>query len=306
MLSRSFPRFFTESPRHRARGIRPLSTFIKHPIMHKAFFCRFLIPLQFTLVFTLLSGITGASAAVPDADQPDEGAHPADNVIAIGAGVERQPNWLGAATHKTRPIPYLDLSWHDQIELSTTDGLSIDVLHGEHWHGGMVGTLMWGRSTRDLGPLANRVNTLNNTEQAGTYLEYAFTKSLSVGARLRHDVQGTGAAYGDIYTELTLPAPGAIEHSIKLDSEAMNGAAMRRFFGVTPEVGTALGTDTYRPNGGFTSIAVSYELFVPTSTHTGISFAIERGAVCSVPPHAARSYMISARTPSAPPCLRRS
>jgi len=257
--------------------------------MHKAFFCRFLIRLQSTSLATLLLSITGASAATPDTDQPDESTHPMDNVFAIGVGVERQPSWLGAATHKTRPIPYLDISWHDQIELSTTDGLSVDLLHGEHWHGGMVGTLMWGRSARDLGALANRINTLNNTEQAGTYLEYAFTKSLSVGARWRHDVQGTGAAYGDIYTEFSLPAPGAIEHSIKLASEAMNGAAMRRFFGLTPEAGSALGTGAYRPDGGFTSISVSYEIFVPTSTHTGISFAVERSRLLGA---AARSPLV--------------
>ncbi|MDB5888084.1 MAG: hypothetical protein JWM03_956 [Rhodocyclales bacterium] len=238
------------------------------------------------LIVLLLPSLIGSLTASA-ADPQDEKASSETTVVAIGVGVERQPSWLGAATHKTHPVPYLDITWHDQVELSTTDGLSIDFLHGEHWHGGLVGTLMWGRSSQDLGVLANRINTLHNTLQAGTYIEYAITKSLSAGLRWRHDIQGTGTAYGDVYTELGLPAPGSIEHSIKLDAQAMNGAAMRRFFGVSPETASALGTAPYRPNGGFNSLSATYQIFVPTSQHTGISFAIDwsrlRGAAAQSP-----------------------
>lgn len=214
--------------------------------------------------------------AVFAAELADEKPDPATTTtFAIGLGVERQPSYLGAATHKTHPIPYLDINWHDQIEISTTDGLVIDLLNGEHWHGGVVGTLVWGRSAKDLGALASRVNTLNNTEQGGGYLEYDFTKNISAGIRWRHDVQSTGAAYTDVYTEFELPTPGFIEHSVKLNAAAMNRSTMRRFFGVSADVASALGTSSYQPNGGFASITATYQLFVPTSKHSGVSFEID-------------------------------
>jgi len=224
----------------------------------------------FVAASLLLFSLAGSCA-----DSPGEEPDAETTTVAIGGGVEHQPGWLGAATHKTHAIPYLDINWHDQVELSTTGGFSADLLHRKQWHGGLVGTLIWGRSARDLVGLANRVNTLNNTIQAGAYLEYAFTKTLNVGTRWRHDIQDTGAAYADVYGELDLPAPGPLEHSIKLDAEVMNRSAMRRFFGVSPEVGANLGTSAYQPNAGLARISATYQLFVPTSQHTALVFAID-------------------------------
>jgi outer membrane protein len=250
--------------------------------MQKAFLGKIAAVLSVALATTALSTVT--SAADPVADTPDAAT---TTSIAIGAGVERLPSYLGAATHKTYPVPYLDINWHDQVELSTTDGLIVDLLHREHWHGGLVGTLMWGRSTRDLGALAIRVNTLNTTLQGGTYLEYSFTKSVTAGIRWRHDVQSTGAACGDVYAEFDLPAPGFVQHSVKLDALAMNRSAMRRYFGISPEVASALGTPSYQPDGGFVSVAATYQLFIPFSKQLGISFAIDwsrlRGAAAQSP-----------------------
>lgn len=208
--------------------------------------------------------------------EPDQKAAPA-TTFAFGLGGERLPRWLGAAGSKTWTVPYVNINWQDRIEFSTVDGLVADLLHGEHWHGGLVGTMMWGRSRNDLGRLADRVPTRSNTLQGGVYLEYAFTKELSVGVRLRHDIQPTHAAYGDLYADLDLPSIGFVEHSLRVAGEAMNRSAMQRFFGVSPEDSVRLGTSAYQPNGGRSQVSVTYDAFVPTSQSTGVAFAASYG-----------------------------
>lgn len=195
----------------------------------------------------------------------------------LGAGFERYPRWFGAARNKTLPIPYLNINWQDRLMFSTVDGLTADLIHGERWHGGLVGTLVWGRSGQDLGNLAGRVPTRNNTVQAGAYLEYALTKELSLGWRVRHDIQGTGVAYSDIYADLDLPGIGPIEHSVKASVEGMNKSGMQRFFAVDAATAANLGTSTYLPGAGLSQYSVAYQAFVPTSEHTGFAIGASLG-----------------------------
>lgn len=200
---------------------------------------------------------------------------PPATTFAIGAGVDHVPKWQGSAKNENRGIPYIDINWRDQVEFSTVKGLIIDVLHGERWHGGLIGTMVWGRSRKDLGGLD--VPTLQNTVQGGVYLEYAVTSEASLGVRWRHDLQNTRVSYGELYGELELPKIGHLEHDLHLSLEAMNGAGMRRFFGLSPEDAAHLGVASYTPGAGQSRTTLSYEGFLPTSEATGIAFSATLG-----------------------------
>lgn len=199
--------------------------------------------------------------------------------FAFGAGVDHLPKWQGSAKNENRGIPYIDINWRDQVEFSTVKGLIIDVLHGQRWHGGLIGTMVWGRSRKDLGSLD--VPTLQNTVQGGLFLEYALAPEASLGVRWRHDLQDTGVAYGEVYGELELPKVGYLEHDLRLSLEAMNGRGMRRFFGLSAEDAARLGVASYTPGAGLSRTAVSYEGFLPTSKATGIAFSAIRGRLSS-------------------------
>jgi len=198
-----------------------------------------------------------------------------ETTIALGGGLDRMPRWAGSAKSEIRPVPYIDVSWRDQVEFSTVKGLIIDLLHGERWNGGLIGTMVWGRSTRELAGL--QVPTLKNTIQGGVYLEYGLTPELTLGARLRHDIQNTGVFYGEIYTELTLPKVGYLEHDVRVGLEAMNESGMRRFFGLSSRDATRLGVSEYNPKAGASKTLLTYEGFLPTSESTGIAFSANIG-----------------------------
>lgn len=199
----------------------------------------------------------------------------------LGLGAQRYPRWLGAKSQRTIPIPYVDLNWQDRVELSTTDGLRVDLLHGQHWHGGLVGTLTWGRSRHDLGGAAAQLPTFDTTVQAGVYLEYAPIEPLSLGLRWRRDLQATGVVYGDLYAEWDLPRLGYVEHSLKGSVEGMNGRGMRRFFGLDAASAAALGQSPYAPGRGASQYTLEYQAFVPTSAHTGVALDLSWGKLSS-------------------------
>lgn len=192
--------------------------------------------------------------------------------FAFGAGLDQVPRWAGSKRTEIRPVPYIDINWRDQVEFSSVKGLIIDLIHGERWHGGLIGTLVWGRSARELAGL--QVPTLKNTIQAGAYLEYALTPKVALGTRLRQDIQNTGVAYGEIYAELELPRIGYLEHDVRISQEAMNREGMRRFFGLTGQDAARLGVSEYNPKAGGSRTGLTYEGFLPTSESTGIAFSV--------------------------------
>lgn len=237
---------------------------------------------EFMLTEMKLDGELLAWAGIPRLPEawtplPSDSKSEEATTFAFGAGWARMPRWMGSGLTKNFAVPYININWQNRVEFSTTNGLIVDLIHDGPWHGGVVGTMMWGRSYNDLQSLSTRVPTLTNTVQGGVYLEYDLTKELSVGARLRHDIQGTGAAYGDIYADLDLPSPGLIDHSVRIAAEAMNQSAMNRYFGVAPDTAAALGTSAYRPGGGYSQLSVSYDVFVPTSQSTGVALAAGYG-----------------------------
>lgn len=228
---------------------------------------RCFLPASLIRVAALMLTLTASATAL--ADDVTEG--PTD---MFGAGMQRMPAWLGSKDHRNQAIPYIqaELPWH--ITLSTLDGLTVDLIHGDQWRGGLYGNYMWGRDREELGPkLGGIVDSLSPRINGGGYLEYQATTQLNLGTELSHDTKGAGA-YLNLYADYDLPAIGYLNHSLQLQWQAMNGPAMRRFFGVTPDQAAKLDITPWSPSAGSQQIAFEYDAYMPTSLHTGFAFAI--------------------------------
>lgn len=224
-------------------------------------------PASLVRMIALVLASTASAAAL--ADNVTDG--PTD---MFGAGVQRMPAWIGSKDHRNQAIPYVqaELPWH--ITLSTLDGLTVDLIHGDQWRGGLYGNYLWGRDHEELGPkLGGIVDSLSPRINGGGYLEYQATAQLNLGTELSHDTQGAGA-YLNLYADYDLPAIGYLNHSLQLQWQAMNGPAMRRFFGVTPTQASKLDITPWSPGSGSQQIAFEYDAYMPTSIHTGFAFAI--------------------------------
>lgn len=202
--------------------------------------------------------------------------------VMIGAGYEHIPTWIGSRTYRYRAVPYIDIEWPDHFALSTVDGLRIDLIRGEQWHGGFYANYMWGRDRSELSKRLRRViRPISPSLQSGGYVEYQATSQLSVGSTLSHDTQDSGA-YLDVYADYDLPAIGYFQHSIEWQWQAMNGQAMRRFFGLTPRQAQRLGVVSWEPGAGSQQMSFEYDAFMPTSLHTGIVLGLNYSKLLGV------------------------
>lgn len=197
-------------------------------------------------------------------------------ILAGGIGIEHVPNWPGAKTAQYRPVPYVDIEIPDHISLSTQSGLQVDLISGSELHGGIYGDYQWGRDSDDLGKLRHRIAPLSPRLTLGGYLEWQLDKNIDVGTNLSHDTHGAGA-YLDVYAEWDLPSVGLLQHSFELRWQAMNGHAMNRFFGITPNQAAALNVPAWHPGAGSQLASLEYDLFLPTSQHTGLALALTYG-----------------------------
>lgn len=196
--------------------------------------------------------------------------------FAGGIGMERLPSWPGAATSRSQPIPYVDIEIPNRISLSTLDGLQVDLIGGSVLHGGIYGDYQWGRDSDDLGVLRGKIAPLSPRLTLGGYLEWQLGKNIDIGTNLSHDTYGAGA-YLDIYAEWDLPKLWLLQHSLELHWQGMNAHAMNRFFGINPSQANVLDVPAWHPDPGGQLASLEYDLFVPTSKHTGFALALSYG-----------------------------
>ena len=197
-------------------------------------------------------------------------------VVAVGVGMQRMPAWPGSRHQREDPLPYIDIELPGIGSLSTVDGLEVELLHGQALRGGFYGSYQWGREHGDLGPLGGIVPSLSPRLTAGGYLEWQLDKAVDVGANLSHDMAGAGA-YLNLYADADLPSIGPLQQSASVRLALMNGAAMNRFFGLGPVTATALGVHAWHPGAGSEMASLEYDLYLPTSQHTGVALAVTYG-----------------------------
>ena len=227
-----------------------------------------------SLCVLLLAGAYALPSANALAKDPEPG-NDGKTSIAIGAGLQRYPDWLGAKSDQWQALPFFDIEKPGVGELSSTDGLTLHLPHQGPWEVGLYGDYLWGRSRSDLGPeLAGKIPTLSPRLHGGVYTEYQLNPHTALGAKLSHDFTGSGA-YLNLYLDYDLPKIWYIEHSLTIDWRGMNRSAMQRFFGVSPQSAAALGTAPWSPGSGSQQVSANYSIFVPTSQHTGIAASLE-------------------------------
>ncbi|MEO8746965.1 MAG: MipA/OmpV family protein [Rhodanobacter sp.] len=204
-------------------------------------------------------------------------ADPGDpSTLAVGVGMEHLPRWPGADTSRYQPIPYVDIEIPDRLSFSTQDGLQLDLIGGQVLHGGVYGDYQWGRDSDDLGVLRGKIAPLSARLTLGGYLEWQLGKPFDAGVNLSHDTDGAGA-YARAYAEWDLPPIWLLQHSVQVTWQAMNGPAMDRFFGVSPAQAGTLQVRPWQPDAGSQLASLEYDLFVPTSKHSGFALAVVYG-----------------------------
>ena len=217
----------------------------------------------------MLLACSQVKAADADADKRERWS------VAIGAGAQQLPRWLGADRQQWQPIPFFDIEAPGGAELSSTDGLTLPLAKAGRWQAGVYGDYLWGRSRSDLGAmLADALPTVHTRVHAGGFVDYQASTALSFGARLGQDV-GSNGAYLTLSADYDLPPVWYLQQSLSVGWRGMNGAAMRRYFGIRAASAAQLGTELWQRGSGSQQASANYSVFVPTSQHTGLALSLE-------------------------------
>lgn len=225
--------------------------------------------------------LAGCSLAAHAQESPQASDAP---VYAVGAGAQRLPAWLGAKHQRTQAVPFFDIELPGKAELSSVDGLTVDIVRGKHWHGGAYADIVWGRSRGDLGPrLSPTIERINDRLAAGGYLENEINKTLTIGGRAMRELGGNGA-YADLYADVTLPKMFKyVEHGFEFSVRAANAASNRERFGLDATQASQLNLTLSRPGASWQQAALQYQIFVPTSQHTGLAANVEYARLLGEP-----------------------
>lgn len=241
---------------------------------------------QVALTITFAGCCACAQAQEAADEPPDPPAH------AFGVGVQHLPAWLGARDQRTQAVPFFDIELPGKAELSSVDGLTVDAIRGKRWHGGLYADIVWGRTRGDLGPqLSTVVDRINDRLVAGGYLERDFNKAFTLGGRAMRELGGNGA-YADLYADVQFPKLFKhVEHGFELSVRAANAASNRERFGLDAQQAMQLNLPPTRPGGSWQQVSLQYQVFIPTSQHTGIAANIEFAQLLGNP---ARSPLVKA------------
>jgi hypothetical protein len=115
--------------------------------------------------------------------------------VVLGAGVEDKPLYDGATLTRTSAGPVINIRYKDLWFASVGEGLGVNLLHGDHYRGGLAITYDLGRlESNDVSHLYGLGN-INRAPAVKAFMSYAISKSFPMV--LRADVrQMVGGADG--------------------------------------------------------------------------------------------------------------
>ncbi len=217
---------------------------------------RGLVSLLFrTIALSAVLLLTGQAAASDSREamaamQMPEGAWR----VAAGAGVGLFPEYSGASTYRTLPLPFIDVAWGNRVRINPAQGVRLDVLPGRRWDGGPVIRYLGGRSAR--GAISD-LDTVRGGAAAGAYLRYSLGPiqlRAEAVSPFTGDTSGTRVSFGANWRGLLGPrAFYAVGPSAVWDSS--NRAD--RLYGLSEADADLLGVAPHEAGSGVVSVRLS-------------------------------------------------
>lgn len=171
----------------------------------------------------------------------------------LGGAVEQKPLYDGASLTRTFGGPLINIRYKDFAFASVGEGLGFNLLHGDHYRGGLALTYDLGRlESNDISHL-HGLGDINRAPALKAFISYAVSKSfpMVVRADVRQIVGGADGLLADI--DLYMPLPGSSRRLIMFAGPSFTYADhryMQKEFGVTTTQSIASGYPVYDAHAG--------------------------------------------------------
>jgi outer membrane scaffolding protein for murein synthesis (MipA/OmpV family) len=173
--------------------------------------------------------------------------------VVLGAGVEDKPLYDGATLTRTSAGPVINIRYKDLWFASVGEGLGVNLLHGDHYRGGLAITYDLGRlESNDVSHLYGLGN-INRAPAVKAFMSYAISKSFPMVLRadVRQMVGGADGMVADF--DAYMPLPGSSRRLIMFAGPSYTYADhlyMHKEFGVTNAQSIASGYPVYDAHSG--------------------------------------------------------
>jgi outer membrane scaffolding protein for murein synthesis (MipA/OmpV family) len=173
--------------------------------------------------------------------------------VVLGAGGEYKPLYDGATLTRTQGGPVINVRYKDLAFASVGEGLGINLLHGDHYRGGLALCYDLGRYMHEDVTHLTGLGDIKRAPAVKAFMSYAVSKSfpLVVRADVRQIVGGAGGALADI--DAYMPLPGSSRHLVMFAGPSFTVADhryMQKEFGVTTTQSIAAGYPVYDAHAG--------------------------------------------------------
>jgi len=173
--------------------------------------------------------------------------------VVLGVGGEDKPLYDGARLTRTSAGPVINIRYKDLAFASVGEGLGVNLLHGDHYRGGLAITYDLGRlESNDVSHLYGLGN-INRAPAIKAFMSYAISKSfpLILRADVRQMVGGADGMVADF--DAFMPLPGSSQRLIMFAGPTYTYADhlyMHKVFGVTTAQSIASGYPVYDAHSG--------------------------------------------------------
>lgn len=181
--------------------------------------------------------------------------------VMLGAAVEYKPLYDGAALTRTQGGPLINIRYKDIAFASVGEGLGVNLLHGEHYRGGLALTYDLGRlESNDVAHL-HGLGDIAHAPALKAFMSYAVSKSFPLVLRgdVRQFVGGADGLVADL--DAYMPLPGSSRRLVMFAGPSYTYADhryMQKEFGITDSQSIASGYPSYDAHAGSDAVGFGF------------------------------------------------
>lgn len=181
--------------------------------------------------------------------------------VVLGAGVEDKPLYDGATLTRTLGGPVINIRYKDFAFASVGEGVGLNLVHGEHYRGGLAVSYDLGRlESNDISHL-HGLGNIDRAPAVKAFMSYAISKSfpLVLRADVRQLVGGADGMVADIGAYM--PLPGSSQRLVMFAGPSYTYADhlyMHKEFGVTTAQSIASGYPVYDAHAGSDAVGFGF------------------------------------------------
>jgi outer membrane scaffolding protein for murein synthesis (MipA/OmpV family) len=179
----------------------------------------------------------------------------------LGTAAEYKQLYDGATLTRTSGGPLINIRYKDFAFASVGEGLGVNLLHGDHYRGGLALTYDLGRlESNDISHL-HGLGDINRAPALKAFMSYAVSRSfpMVVRADVRQIIGGADGMLADI--DAYMPLPGSSRHLIMFAGPSFTYADhryMQKEFGVTTTQSIASGYPVYDAHAGSNAMGFGF------------------------------------------------